>query len=734
MLLVALNGAWQYRARIHDVLDPRLANAELWVQGEVATLPRTYPDHVRFVFHPPEHQARIAGLPGSIEVRWYEDFASLRPGQTWRFKLRLRPPRARVNFQGFDRERALFATGIGAVATVLEAGSPPPQVAGTSGVHALRAAVGDRIRSVLPPGPGRALVLSLAIADRGELEGADWNLLRATGTGHLLAISGLHVGLAAVAGFWLARAILFAFPIGSGGSRATFLSSCAGAFLAALAYGALAGFPVSTLRALAMLAVGLLVIAGRRGVGAFRAWLLAVAAVVLVDPFAPLTPGFWLSFGAVLALIVCFAPRTHPVSWWAALPRAQLAVMAVMLPLAAFWFQAGSWLALPSNLLAIPWVSFIAVPLVLTGVALLPFPALAGPVLELAWWSCAALHEFLQSMAGLEGGRRWLTPSVGILTALLGAGGGLLVLLPRGLAPRWLGALLLVMVVVPRAPTLDAGEYAVETLDVGQGQAVLVATRNHSLLYDTGPGGGLANGTGWSLFDSVLAPALAADGRARPDLVTVSHADLDHAGGLDDYRARFGDAGVRINLRDPEDGLEGCHQGQEWTWDGVRFRVLHPSRWLPYLGNDSSCVIAIDNGRYRTLLSGDISSVIEARLAPDLGRYDLVTVPHHGSATSSSAAFVTATRPSWAVASAAYGNRFGFPRPEVVERYARGGAQLLSTIDCGAVRVEFPAEGLPRVSAARQARRGPWRWLSAHGCMASSHPAMYHSEGPRTEE
>lgn len=729
-----LHGAWQYRARINDALDPRLANAELWVQGEVATLPHAYPDHVRFVFEPSEHQARIAGLPRLIEVRWYEDFAALRAGETWRLKLRLRPPRSRVNFQGFDRERAMFAAGIGAVATVLEAGASPTGDVHKSGGQALRAAVRERIRSVLPSGPGRALVLSLAIADRGGLEDADWDLLRATGTGHLLAISGLHVGLAAVAGFWLTRAILFVLPIGPGGSRVTFLSSCAGAFLAALAYGALAGFPVSTLRALAMLAVGLLVIASRRGVGAFRAWLLAVAAVLLVDPFAPLTPGFWLSFGAVLALIACFAPRSRADAWWAALPRAQLAVMAVILPLAAYWFQAGSWLALPTNLLAIPWVSFIAVPLVLTGVALLPLPVLAGPVLELAWWSCAALHEFLQSMAGLEGGRRWLTPNVGALAALLGVGGGLLVLLPRGLALRWLGALLLVMVVLPRAPKLGAGEYAVEMLDVGQGQAVLVATRNHRLLYDTGPGGGLENGTGWSLFDSVLAPALAADGHGRPDLVAVSHGDLDHAGGLEDYRARFGDAGVRVNLRDPGGDLEGCHQGQEWAWDGVRFRVLHPSRWLPYLGNDSSCVIAIDNGHHRTLLSGDISSVVEARLATELGRYDLVTVPHHGSASSSSDSFVETTRPSWAVASAAYGNRFGFPRPEIVERYTRRGARLLSTIDCGAVRVEFPAGGRPRVSAARQVHGGPWRWLSEHGCMASSHPAMYHSEGPRTEE
>lgn len=711
MLLVTLNVARHYCDRIAEVLDPRLAGTEMWVKGEVASLPRTYADHVRFLFQPSASQARLAGLPPAIEVRWYEDFAEIRPGQSWQFKLRLHPPRARVNFQGFDRERALFAAGIGAVATVLEAGEGRPADHGMAGIHGFRAVVAGEIRSMLPPDPGRALVMSLAIADRGELEDSDWDSLRITGTGHLLAISGLHVGLAAVAGFWLTRILLLIWPLGAFPGRVSFLGCCLGAFLAASAYGALAGFPVSTVRALSMLAVGLLVIASRRGGGAIHAWLWAVAVVVLIDPFAPLGPGFWLSFGAVLALAACFVPRRNPGSWWAALPRAQVAVMAVILPLAAFWFQAGSWLALPTNLVAIPWVSFVSVPLVLSGVALLPFPALAGPVLEFAWWSCAALHEFLQFMSGLEGGRRWLTPSVGPLTALLGVGGGLLVLLPRGLAVRWLGGLLVAMVVAPRAPTLQSGAYAVEALDVGQGQAVLVTTRNHSLLYDTGPG----DGSRWSLFDSVIGPALAA-GNGRPDLVTVSHADLDHAGGLHDFRARFGDRNVRINRREPIGAFEGCHQGQEWAWDGVRFRVLHPSPWLPYLGNDSSCVIEIDNGRQRSLLAGDIGSTVETRLLPALQRFDFVTVPHHGSASSSSAGFVSTTSPSLAVASAAYGNRFGFPRPEVMERYERVGARFLSTIDCGAVRVVFPLEGDPRVSAARQARGGVWRWHSERGC------------------
>lgn len=720
VLLVVLSGAWQYRVQIRDGLAPALAGAELWVRGRVASLTVNGADYRQFLFRPSRAQAELAGLPSLIRVRWYQAPVEPRPGEPWRLKLRLSPPRALVNFHGFDREQALFSNGIGALASVLDAQplrwSGPP----VFGIDHTRAEVRDRIGEWLPTGPGRALVLSLAIADRGELDRNTWDLLRSTGTGHLVAISGLHVGLAAVAGFWLMRLLLLLCPAASGRGRRSFLICCAGAMLVASAYGALAGFPVSTVRALVMLVVALGMVAARRGSGTLRPWLLALLAVTAINPFSPLTAGFWLSFGAVLALIAFFAPRGRAGSRWSILPRAQAAVMVVMLPLAAFWFQSGSWLAFPVNLLAIPWVSFVSVPLVLAGTALLPLPVLAQPVLELAWWSCAALHEFLESMTAIENGRRWMTPATGLWTAVLALGGGLLLLLPRGLAPRWLGGCLLAVMLLPRAAALREGEYSVELLDVGQGQAVVVRTRDHAMLYDTGPG----DGRGWSLFGSVIAPTLAAYGNGPPDVVAVSHADLDHAGGLADLRTRFEDIDLRFNHEGSGDG--SCVQGQSWTWDGVTFRVLHPSPWLPYLGNDSSCVVSIDNGRHRSLLSGDISTVVEDRLAEELQKHHLITVPHHGSSSSSGSALLAATRPVWAVVSAGYGNRFGFPRSEVVERYRRHGVDVISTIDCGGVRVLYTQAPNPLLESARLARNRPWRWHAGKPCMATSDHAMYH--------
>lgn len=692
----------------------------MWIQGSIASLPEAFPDHQRFLLEPGKAQVRLAGIPERIQVRWYRSDKDLRPGEWWRMKLRLRPPRGLVNFRGFDRERALFAVGIGAQGTVLEAERMSRKPARAVGSNGVRWAARERLREILPQGAGRALVLSLAIADRSELGRSTWSALRATGTGHLVAISGLHIGLAALAGFWLTRGLIFLLPLHLAG-RKDFLVCASGALLAALLYGTLAGFPVSTLRAMAMLTAGLLIIAVRRSASSGQAWLIALMALLLVDPFAPLAPGSWLSFGAVLALIAFFSPRTAQFSFWRALPRAQLAVMAVMLPLSLFWFQYGSWLGLPSNLIAIPWVSFVAVPLTLAGVVMLPVPPLAATFLHMASWSCEILEQFLLFMAGLDGTLR-LAPEAGRTLSVLGLAGGMLLLLPRGLPARWLGALLVAVLMLPRSTALSEGEYSVEALDVGQGLAVLVRTRSHSLLYDTGPG----DGNVWNLFDGVIAPALAAEGSGGPDLLVVSHADLDHAGGLDAFVKRFGNTEVRFNRPGTVFGHGTCHSGQAWFWDGVHFEVLHPTRWLPYRGNDSSCVISIDNGRHRTLLTGDISDVVESRLAGGLQIHELITVPHHGSGSSSSAEFLSALRPKWAVVSAAHGNRFGFPRPEVLDRYRRHHTGMLTTMDCGAVRVTFSRENPPAWEAARAQRPAPWRWISTSPCMASSDRPMYH--------
>lgn len=719
----------QFQARVNDRLNSDLAGTEIWLRGTIASLPQVGRDHVRFIFRPDTRQAELARIPDQIQVAWYRNQAEPQPDERWRLKLRLRPPRGLANFQGRDSERSYFANGVGALGTVLDSQPIETAARSKSGIHTLRAGVREQIREILPAGSVRALLLSLAIADRSELKASDWQVLRATGTGHLLAISGLHIGLAAVMGFWVFRSALFLIPGMITGGYAGFSVCCAGAVIFASGYGALAGFPISTLRALGMLLVATLVLRMNTVTGVLRAWCFTFLVIMILMPFAILTAGFWLSFAAVLALILYFSPRCGSEGWLAPLPSAQVAVMALTVPLGAFWFQSGSWLSMPANLFSIPWVSLVCVPLILAAIVTIPVSWLFPILVEVAAFSCEVLLAGLSLVASM--GDMVQTPAIGLFSTLLGLCGGLLFLLPAGLPVKWLGLCLLVTLVLPRASALKSGEFSLEVLDVGQGLAVEVRTRHHSLLYDTGPG----DGRQWSMVDSVIAPALQSDGRGGPDLIVVSHADLDHAGGLDDTMKRFTRAGLLFNGEQDGSRPDACQIGKAWTWDNVHFEVLHPSPWLPYLGNDSSCVISIDNGRHRALLTGDIGKAVESRLATTIGQHDFMTVPHHGSTSSSSRAFLRAVKPSLAVVSASYGNRFGFPKPEVLSAYERIDAQVLSTIDCGAIRAHFPAAGNPRLEAARIDNRKLWQWRSKPAdCMVRPQPAMYHLKGPKNKE
>lgn len=698
--------------------------------GKVVSLPQGNEEYTRFRFQPTDRQAELAGLPSLILVRWYRPAEIPIPGEFWQLRLRLLSPRGLVNFQGFDRERTLFASGVGALATVLD-GTLMNAGSGHFSAGAWRARLREDIRVALPPGEARALVLSLLLADRSELSSDTWSLLRDTGTGHLLAISGMHIGLAAVFGFWLTRLVLLPVGFSFGTSGRSFTGCCIGAVVVAICYGFLAGFPVSTLRALIMLGLATWFIRTSRMVAPIQVWLAALILVLVIEPLAFLTAGFWLSFAAVFGLTLYFSPRKTTESKWLALPRAQVAVMAVTLPLSAFWFQSGSVLALPSNLFAIPWVSFISVPLVLSSVIALPSQWLFDALLTAAEWSCAGLLVVLKFIS--NAGSDWvsLTSHISPLQLLVVLAGSLILLLPAGISIRWLGLCVLCTLFLPRAPGLERGEYSIETLDVGQGLAVIVRTRNHMLLYDTGPG----DGRDWSLAGSVIAPAIASKGHGLPGMMIVSHADLDHAGGLADLRKRYSETELLFNREEQGLTINGCNQDHSWTWDDVSFRVLHPSKWLPYRGNDSSCVISIENGRHKSLLTGDISEAVESRLTSSLNQYSFITVPHHGSTTSSSQSFLESVRPGLATVSAAKGNRFNFPREEVLQKYRDLEAGVFSTSECGAVRIEFPNHDIPRVSVARNQGFRPWR-INANSaeCMVRPDWAMYHLQRPKLKE
>jgi competence protein ComEC len=699
------------RIQLDERLPAHLLGETIAVDGRIASLPVRRGDTVEFLFHPLAGGPGADTLPRRILVRWHDGPAALSGGEAWRLQLRLRPPVSRVNFAGPDGERYLFASRIGGLASVRGTGSRQLGPSAGYPLPRIRQQLRDDISSALGEHPGRGFVLALAIADRSALTREQQRVMTMSGTGHLLAISGLHVGLAATFGFWLARAAAVLWPAGWRQRAGLRFPWCCAIGIAA-AYAALAGFGTSTQRALVMLLAVAWALTAGRPLAAWRALVVALVVVLMLDAMAPLRAGFWLSFGAVATLCWVFAHRVHRHGAIRSLARAQLAITLALMPLGMYWFQQGTVLGLLANIAAIPWVGLVVAPLVLGGVllTLLGLPG-AAALLELSADACGLLHD---SLAWLVAAAPWgfrVTPQPALLSASVATLGCMLLLLPGGMRVRLLAPFLVAPLLLRPAP--PAVQPALELLDVGQGLALLVLTRNHSLLYDTGPG----HPADWDLVDSVLAPALAQHGRARPDRIVISHGDLDHAGGAATLGARYPEVPLHANLGESR---IGCDSTLGWTWEGTRFAALHPDRGLPYLGNTSSCVLAISWSTGAILLTGDIDSAVEARLkARGIGRHPVLVAPHHGSRTSSSPALIETSDPSLVLISAGVGNRFGFPAEEVVARYAGAGARVVSTSSCGAIRVRFSPRGEPLVSSARSARKAVWRWPSGPGCPAN---------------
>lgn len=727
--VLALSGSWRARAcvlsvlisltctmlALHDALadrlEPQRAGETITVTGRIAGLPESFDSYTRFRFRP-ERSGQDTDLPGTVLAYWYRDAPKLAAGETWRLELQLKPPWGRVNFSGDDRERWLFAQGIGALATVRGGTRTQPARSGTDWFDSQRARIKQALLQVDADRRSRSILIALAIADRSLLSNEDRQSLAATGTAHLLAISGLHVGLAAIGGFWLCRALMFLLPLPWVQNRAHRLALVSG-LLAAVLYSGLAGFGISTLRALVMLLTGVAALSLARTVHPLQAFMLALAGLLLFDPLAPLSAGFWLSFGAVGILLMLFAfrrPAQH--GFWRSLFAAQVGISLCLLPLSAYWFQATSLSGLVANLIAIPWVSFTLVPPLLAGLVLLPLSASAsGLMFTLAAASTQMLMQLLEYLAQLPGSSLSI-PQPGIMATALALFGGLLLLLPRGVGHRWLGLILLLPLVLPASPPADDTS-EVLVLDVGQGTAVLISSAKHLAVYDSGPG----NGDDYDLVDSVVVPAIRNMGYRTPDHIVISHGDLDHAGGLLRLRALYPDVPMHAGLRHLPPGVAGCDETLFWQWGEVAFQALHPSPFLPYLGNDSSCVIVMRAPGLRLLLAGDISAAIEhrliARIAP---RQDILLVAHHGSNTSSSRAFLEHTQARIAIATVGLGNRFGFPRPEVEQRFAAIGTPLWTTGACGALRIRVAADGTITSASARRQRPAPWRWRAASGC------------------
>ena len=719
--------------RMGERLQAQWEGVDLAVSGVVAGLPQPFEGGVRFDFDIEQAETRAARLPQRIALAWYtgssreefQELAPIRAGERWRFRVRLRRPHGNLNPHGFDYESWLLQRAIGATGYVrpgdtirLDDLVPRPAYL----LQRAREVLRERHWDTLPDYPYAGILIALALGDQNAIDAGQWQLFARTGVSHLMSISGLHVtmvaSLFAAVIHWLWRhssALLLALP-------ARKASALAG-FLAALAYCLIAGFAVPAQRTLYMVGVVALALWADRVSSVSRVLCSALLLVLLLDPWAVLAPGFWLSFGAVAVILYVATGRLRlrqaqaigrhrafgaGLAQWG---RVQWAITLALAPLLLVWFQQMSLVSPLANAVAIPLVSLGVTPLALAG-SVLPFDFL----LKLAHALMALQMRLLEWCAALPAAV-WQQHAPAAWSVALALAGTIWLLLPRGVPARWLGLPLLLPLFTGAPPAPLHGALWLTVLDVGQGLAVFVQTERHALLYDAGPAYNPQADSG----SRVILPFLRASGIAQLDAMMISHDDNDHAGGAASVLAALPVALFYSSLPETHAAWNAarayrlpCAAGQAWDWDGVRFEVLHPAPGSYAVealkSNDRSCVLRMVAAQGAVLLTGDIEARSEQELlarAPANLRAEVLLAPHHSSRTSSTPEFIAAVQPRWAVLPVGYRNRFGHPREEVLERYRASGAQLLRTDSAGAVLVRIGNQGIS-VDAQRALRKRYW--------------------------
>jgi competence protein ComEC len=676
---------------LDDRLDSRLDGRTLWLEGRVVGLPEVSDGVVRFLLE--EAHSRRAELPRRLRVAWYGGPA-VQGGERWRLAVNLKRPHGLVNPQSFDYEAWLLAQRIGATGTVKSG----KRLAPATGLGSWRDSLRQQLLAV-PAFHREGAIAALVLGDGSGLSTRDWRLLQHTGTVHLMVISGQHIGL--LAGFLYGLVALLA-KLGAWPARWPWLPcACALALGGALVYGLLAGFEVPVRRACVMVALVLLWRLRFRHLGAWWPLLLALIVVLLLEPLASLQPGFWLSFSAVAILALVFGGRLGVWGWWRGLTRAQWTMAIGLLPMMLILGLPVSSSGPLANLIAVPWVGLVVVPLALLGTLLLPVPVLGEGLLWLAGGALHLLFELLGIIADWL--PAWLPSVLPLWAWLLAALGALLLLLPAGVPLRLPGIALMLPALLLPAPHMEEGRADVWVLDVGQGLAVLVRTREHALLYDAGPRFG-----DFDTGERIVLPSLRALNLRQLDLMLLSHADNDHAGGAAAIKA--GMPVSRVISGEPqrladELGADSCESGLVWQWNEVDFRLW---QWESAgSGNQLSCVLQVEAAGERLLLTGDID--VQAERALIQSDFPLASqwllAPHHGSRTSSSQSFIDAVGAQNVLITRSRHNAFGHPHPQVLARYRAAGVEVHDTARDGALHLRLGEHG-----AARALRHEPRFW------------------------
>lgn len=661
-----LSAQWALDDQLADALDGRT----LWVEGTVVGLPEWpvvagQPVTVRFELKDPS--SRRTQLPQRMRLSWRAPDGYVRAGERWRLAVRLKRPDGVLNPHGFDYHAWLFAKRIGATGSV----KTGQRLAAGQGIDHWRERLKERLHEVAPL-PMQGVMTALLLGDGSALTDQQWQLLQTTGTVHLMVISGQHISL--MAGMAYASVVLL-LRLGWWPARWPWLPiACGFSMLAALLYGALAGFAVPVQRACIMVMIALLWRWQFQHLSAWTAFLVALCLVLLYEPLVMLQAGFWLSFAAVGALVLAFSGRLGVWRWWQILGRTQWVAAIGLAPFLLALSLPVSLIGPLANLFAVPWLSLLALPLTLFGATLLVWPWLAAVVLGAAGWLLEVMFSVLQWFA--QGEMVWSGGAVSVWTLSLALLAVLGLLLPRPVIPL-LAVLVLVLPLVKKEElVVEHGQAEVWLLDVGQGQAVWIKTAQHSMLYDAGP-----FMAGFDSGERIVVPFLQSFSQAQLDLLLISHADADHAGGAQAILNALPVKAV-VSGQPLEHPLSFAAQAcseKQWQWDGVWFW-----RWQWRSAQDSnqhSCVLLINAQGERLLLTGDLDAAGEAALLAEWPwlKADWLVAGHHGSRTSTSRRFLQTINPRYALISRGKHNSYGHPHPQVLANLQREQVQVYDT-------------------------------------------------------